>query len=159
MSNTIPSLPRTNENAPCPCGSQKSYKDCCHSYHQGQAAPTAESLMRSRFCAYYLNKVDYLFATAWPRQHDGLNKIGITRLPNTTEWTRLDIIRTEAGQLNDNKGIVEFKAWFKEGEHESAHHETSDFIRENEHWYFIYPGIPAKMPGRNDPCLCGSDKK
>lgn len=145
--------------SPCPCSSGQVYLNCCEPFHKGQPAPTAETLMRSRFCAYYLNNADYLLATIWPRQHDALDKTGILKRADTTEWTRLDVIRTEAGQTGDHKGTVEFKAWYRQGDREVAHHETSDFIRENDRWYFIYPDIPAKLPGRNDPCLCGSGKK
>ncbi|WOG30411.1 YchJ family metal-binding protein [Endozoicomonas sp. 8E] len=42
---------------------------------------------------------------------------------------------------------------------EEAHHERSDFIREQGRWYFIYPDIPTSLPGRNEACLCGSGKK
>ncbi|MGI9280290.1 MAG: SEC-C metal-binding domain-containing protein [Endozoicomonas sp.] len=53
------------------------------------------------------------------------------------------------------------KAWFlnPDTDQEEAHHECSDFIKEQGRWYFIYPGIPAKLPGRNAPCPCGSGKK
>ena len=148
-----------SSESPCPCGSGQTYLNCCGKFHKGQPAPTAETLMRSRFCAYYLNYADYLLATTWPRQHDGLDKAGILKRADTTKWTRLDVVRTEAGQAGDSKGIVEFKAWYRQGDGEAAHHETSDFIRENDRWYFIYPDIQARLPGRNDPCLCGSGKK
>lgn len=116
--------------------------------------------MRSRFTAYYQGNTDYLIATTWPRQKDGLDKAAIHQRADSTEWTRLDVVRTEAGQAGDPKGVVEFKAWYKTPEgKEAAHHESSDFIKEGDHWYFIYPDIPAKLPGRNDPCLCGSGKK
>ena len=49
---------------PCPCTSKKPYDRCCGPFHGGTAAPeTAEQLMRSRFSAYALGKVDYLIAT------------------------------------------------------------------------------------------------
>lgn len=143
----------------CPCGSQRPYSDCCAIYHHGQPAPTAEALMRSRFCAYFLKNTDYLLDTTWPRQHQNLDKAAIHQRADTTQWTRLDVVRTEAGTEQDTKGIVEFRAWYQNGETELAHHETSDFIRENDRWYFIYPDIPARLPGRNDPCLCGSGRK
>ncbi len=35
----------------CPCGSGKGYGECCGRFHAGEAAaPTAEALMRSRYC-------------------------------------------------------------------------------------------------------------
>ncbi|WP_422133511.1 YchJ family protein [Endozoicomonas sp. ALD040] len=145
----------------CPCGSGQTYKACCGPYHSGQAAPTAEALMRSRFSAYYLKNTDYLLATTWQRQINGLDKADIHRETDATRWTRLDLVSTEAGGSADSRGKVEFKAWFLNPAtgREEAHHEHSDFIREQGHWYFIYPDIPARLPGRNDPCLCGSGKK
>lgn len=35
----------------CLCGSGKSAESCCHAYHAGATAPTAEALMRSRYVA------------------------------------------------------------------------------------------------------------
>ena len=43
---------------PCPCGSNSNYGACCQSLHQGAAAPDAERLMRSRYCAYTLGLID-----------------------------------------------------------------------------------------------------
>jgi SEC-C motif-containing protein len=42
----------------CPCGSDnKKYTDCCGRYLDGgEAAPTAEALMRSRYTAYALGR-------------------------------------------------------------------------------------------------------
>ncbi|MGI9273683.1 MAG: YchJ family protein [Endozoicomonas sp.] len=145
----------------CPCGSGQPYPQCCGLYHGGEPVPTAEKLMRSRFCAYFLGNTDYLTATTWPRQQAGLDKAAIQSRADDVQWTRLDVIRSEAGQINDNKGIVEFRAWFTQpgDSEEQPYHETSDFIREDSRWYFIYPGIEAQMPARNDPCICGSGRK
>lgn len=33
----------------CPCGSGDTYGNCCRPFHHGKTAPTAETLMRSRF--------------------------------------------------------------------------------------------------------------
>ncbi len=53
-------------NTPCPCHSGKKYKKCCRPYHSGQAAPSPEALLRSRFSAYALNNVTYLMDTTCP---------------------------------------------------------------------------------------------
>ena len=50
-------------NLSCPCGSDKYYKACCGLYHTGEAAPTAEALMRSRWSAFALGKGEYLYDT------------------------------------------------------------------------------------------------
>lgn len=61
----------------CPCGSGDSLADCCGRYHDGAAAPCAQSLMRSRYSAYVLGNVDYLVATSLPAQQAELDMDGI----------------------------------------------------------------------------------
>lgn len=36
----------------CPCGTGLPYGQCCRRFHVGAQAPTAETLMRSRFTAF-----------------------------------------------------------------------------------------------------------
>ena len=157
---TTTSIPLT-ATSPCPCGSSQNYSDCCQPYHQGERPATAEKLMRSRFCAYSLKNTDYLLATTWPRQLEALDKAGIHKQTDETQWRRLEIIGIEAGMETDTKGKVEFNAWFLNpaNNSEEPYHENSDFIKEEGQWFFIYPDMPAKLPNRNDPCLCGSGKK
>ena len=51
---------------PCPCHSQKNYKDCCLPCHEGIASATAKELMRSRYSAYSLNLPSYIIQTTHP---------------------------------------------------------------------------------------------
>ncbi|WP_203935690.1 SEC-C metal-binding domain-containing protein [Planosporangium mesophilum] len=47
---TPPRTAAADPTSPCPCGLGQPYGECCGPLHRGQAtAPTAESLMRSRF--------------------------------------------------------------------------------------------------------------
>ena len=160
-SSTHPQIKTIDPASPCPCGNDQPYHECCGVFHQGVAASTAEKLMRSRFTAYFLGDTDYLLKTTWQRQISGIDQAGIHKRADNTQWRRLDIVSKEAGGESDNKGKVEFKAWFFNPvtQKEEAHHENSDFIKEEGRWYFIYPDVAVKMPGRNDPCLCGSGKK
>ena len=49
---------------PCPCSSGKSYADCCAPYHERRVhAQEGEALVRSRYAAFALGKVDYLYDT------------------------------------------------------------------------------------------------
>ena len=57
---------QTSPTSPCPCGRNQTYAACCGRYHGGEAAPDAESLMRSRYSAYVLKDVDYLLASWHP---------------------------------------------------------------------------------------------
>ena len=52
----------------CPCGSGRAFEECCEPYLLGRLpAPTAEALMRSRYSAYALSSIDYLYKTSGPR--------------------------------------------------------------------------------------------
>ena len=47
--------------APCPCGSQQTFENCCQPLLAGMAfADTAEALMRSRYSAFSTGNIDYL---------------------------------------------------------------------------------------------------
>ncbi|MDB4932039.1 MAG: hypothetical protein JWM10_4523 [Myxococcaceae bacterium] len=49
---------------PCPCGRGPDYETCCGPYHRGEReAPDAESLMRSRYCAFARRDEAYLLRT------------------------------------------------------------------------------------------------
>jgi len=65
----------------CPCHSGKKYKKCCRPYHNGQAAPTTEALLRSRYSAYALRNIEYLMATTHPKSP--LSEQGETKYRNS----------------------------------------------------------------------------
>ncbi len=154
----------TNLNT-CPCGSAGSYENCCGRLHKGiTKAETAEQLMRSRYSAWFLGLIDYLFATTWSKQQSGLNREEMQDWADRTQWLSLEVVDTAAGQPGDKEGEVEFRARFQLPPVESVqeHHERSRFVFENDRWFFVDPSIPARSGsdiGRNDPCPCGSGKK
>ena len=44
----------------CPCGTTAAYAECCGRFIDGdENAPTAETLMRSRYTAYTMVRIDY----------------------------------------------------------------------------------------------------
>ncbi|KAF8072578.1 hypothetical protein HT031_000238 [Scenedesmus sp. PABB004] len=54
----------------CPCGSGKSYKQCCKPLHAGSAAaPSVEATIRARFSAILKKDVSYLLKTTHPTFH------------------------------------------------------------------------------------------
>jgi len=121
----------TSNTTLCPCSSQESYANCCEPLHKGKAAPTAEALMRSRYSAYVLGLSDYL-QTSW---HSSKRPSRVRLFDH--KWTRLKIIYTEAGQSNDDKGIVEFIAKYKQNGKAFSLHERSRFVKENGHWFYV----------------------
>lgn len=153
----------------CPCGSEKEYTGCCGAYHSGERpAPTAEALMRSRYCAFVKEDVAYLKKTLTPDQQRDFSEKETLRWAKESEWLGLEIIRTEEeGGEEDDKGVVEFVARFRFEDREQEHRETARFEKKDGNW--LYAGAlntPANRVqregpklGRNDPCPCGSGKK
>ncbi|WP_455199281.1 YchJ family protein [Kaarinaea lacus] len=146
----------------CPCGSNKSYEACCGLYISGKkVAPTAEALMRSRYSAYVRQDDDYLLKTWHPDTRPSYKPSD----DDNTTWTGLEVIKTEKGKETDNEGIVEFVAYCKVKDTSSHLHEVSQFVREDDTWYYVdgkgQEPVRRDSPkvGRNDPCPCGSGKK
>jgi len=130
--------PLPSENAPCPCGSERLLKDCCLPFIHGQAtAPTAEALMRSRYTAHTLLAIEYLWATWSPEQRMRSSKGDIQEWANSCEWLGLQILATERGKAEDNEGIVEFMAFFRQQGQMHQHHEISVFKRVLGCWLYV----------------------
>ncbi len=120
--------------APCPCGSETPYADCCGRYHAGPLylqAPTAEVLMRSRYSAFVLGHADYLLAT-W---HPSTRPAAIEADPPGLKWLGLDVRRHS--MQDPDHATVEFGARSKLGGRAHRLHETSRFVREGGRWYYV----------------------
>jgi SEC-C motif-containing protein len=118
---------------PCPCGSGPSYDECCGPLHRGERqAATAEELMRSRYAAYVVGEPDHVFRTWHPRTRpaDVAAGVGIA-------WQRLDVLATEAGGVDDEEGVVEFRATYETGGRVGVLHETSRFARRGGRWVYV----------------------
>jgi SEC-C motif-containing protein len=118
----------------CHCQSTKPYSKCCEPYHLGEAAPTAEALMRSRYSAYVLDKGNYLYKS-WSQSTRPSKKS--LKQGEPMQWQSLEIIKTEAGTALDTEGVVEFKASYLAGDKTETLHEVSRFIRENNRWVYL----------------------
>lgn len=146
----------------CPCGSLLTYGECCGLYIEGKKSPpTAVALMRSRYTAYVLRDEEYLVKTWLPdnRPEPGAHNPDL-------HWVSLEVLGVTAGGEGDKEGQVEFVANYKlDGRYEQLH-ELSSFKRYRNRWYYVdgedgapMPVVSNTKPGRNDPCLCGSNKK
>lgn len=142
----------------CPCGLLSSYEQCCGRYHKGELAPTPEALMRSRYSAFVLKKNDYLVATHWQKTDDDYD----FSHENDIQWHSLEVIRSST---QNNKGSVVFKAYGQDLKGAFCLQETSEFIRDQEKWYYLKGEAKTlalaspKTQGRNEPCACQSGKK
>ena len=122
----------------CPCGKRsQAYAACCGRYLDdlaGTPAPDAESLMRSRYSAFVLERADYLLAT-WH----------ISRRPRTIEfdpgvkWLGLDVRQHRV--LDETHAEVEFVARQKSAGLAAVRlHERSRFERSADapgRWYYL----------------------
>jgi len=116
----------------CPCGSGDEYSSCCgHYLDDAQLPDTAEQLMRSRYCAYVLRRVDYLLVTwhAATRPHT----IALDAAEHV-QWLGLKVIRS---QQNADTGVVEFVARHKLNGKAHRLHEVSQFVKENGRWLYV----------------------
>lgn len=116
----------------CPCGSGLNFGQCCKNYHDGTLAPTAETLMRSRFSAFVTCNENYLLRT-WDPLTRPVGPLALKEMPIT--FYRLDIVSTQGGGLLDDVGVVEFEAFYK-GNPSGSQHEISTFRRIDGAWYY-----------------------
>ena len=152
----------------CPCGSDKSYEECCRPVIKGTIdAVTAESLMRARYSAFVKTEIDFLYNTVSPSQQTDFNHSETTEWSKNSDWKGLEIIETVDGGPDDDKGTVEFIARFEQNSQEVRHHELASFEKIDGKWTFMDGIVPKPKQvvretpkiGRNDPCPCGSGKK
>lgn len=117
----------------CPCGSGKRFQLCCGPYVNGDMpAPTAEALMRSRYCAYTVNDADYLLQTWHPDTRP--DELDLDDEP--LKWLDLTVGETTGGQRGDTTGTVAFVARYKFMGRAGKLQETSRFERIDGRWYY-----------------------
>ncbi|HET8987887.1 MAG TPA: YchJ family protein [Humibacillus sp.] len=122
----------------CPCGSSVPYAACCGPLLTGdRLASTAEQLMRSRYTAYAVGDAEHV----WRTWHPATRPERVTPDPGTT-WTGLAVLRTERGGEEDETGVVEFVARWREdsagrGAGSGELHEVSRFSRRAGRWLYV----------------------
>ena len=96
----------------------------------GEAAPTAERLMRSRYTAFVLGRIDHLLAT-W---HASTRPAELLLEPGA-KWLGLQI-KSHASTGAD-AAEVEFVARFRVAGRAVRQHERSRFVREHGRWFYV----------------------
>ena len=93
--------------------------------------------MRSRYVAFTLSNTDYLILS----HHSKTRKIkeiqGIKKWAQSVIWMGLVILKTEAGEVTDDIGSVEFRALYFDAGQMQQIHEKSLFKRENQKWVYV----------------------
>ncbi|MEU1011520.1 YchJ family metal-binding protein [Streptomyces sp. NPDC005890] len=125
----------------CPCGLPRPYDACCGRFHAGAAAaPTAELLMRSRYCAFVQGDAGYLLRTWHPRTRPQR-----LDLDPRMRWTGLEILDTTDGSAFHGTGTVTFRASYRGG----SLHERSRFVRVDGAWVYVDGDFPDQPEARS----------
>jgi SEC-C motif domain protein len=121
----------------CHCGSNKLYDQCCGMYiDTATPAPTAEALMRSRYCAYTLANIDYIKNTMQGKALLNFNADEARTWAQTVTWLGLQVLKVK--QKTQRKAYVTFKASFLNNNgREQTIHEKSEFILKDAKWYYV----------------------
>lgn len=122
----------------CPCGRLQAngqalaFGVCCGQWLEtGQPAPDAESLMRSRYSAFVLERAPYLLAT-WSEPQ----RPAQLEFEPGVKWLGLEVRRVL--ELGHDHAEVEFVARQKPRYGPAVRlHELSRFVREAGRWYYV----------------------
>ena len=134
-------------NSPCPCGrlaqtqakgagQALTYAQCCGPWLEadpqtGPFAPDAQTLMRSRYSAFVLERAPYLLAT-WQASH----RPASLEFDPGVKWLGLEVRRL--GPTGDAQAEVEFVARQKQAGAPAVRlHERSRFVREDGRWLYV----------------------
>ena len=121
----------------CPCGSTRPFHECCELIINGKKeAATCEELMRSRYVAFTMANVDYLMRSHHSETRQIKEIRSIKKWAESVQWMGLVILNTQAGEVNDEIGYVEFRALYLEAGQLQQIHEKSLFKRENHKWVY-----------------------
>lgn len=128
--------------------------------------------MRSRYSAYASSDFQYIadtYATKeqctslFTRNNDSRRLMSAKEIKASslnTNWCKLEIVYSHQG---DCSGEVEFIAYYQHNGQFFAMHERSRFVNIDGTWLYVDGQMLGKTGrvklGRNDSCLCGSDKK
>ncbi len=129
----------------CPCCSNEKLENCCEPFIAGKKSPeTPEQLMRSRFTAFALKKMNYIFETTDPQTRTKFDMKANEEWAQSSQFQKLEILNTS---FENNKGQVEFRATFQTGEQPpQTHHELSKFRKQAGVWYFREGKVKAETP-------------
>ena len=125
-------------SSPCPCGRVGSSKknlpfaSCCGRWLEGSdVAPDAESLMRSRYTAFVLERAPYLLDT-W---HASTRPEAL-EFETGAKWLGLEVRQHQ--QTDATHAEVEFVARQRHAHGAASRlHERSRFVLEQGRWYYV----------------------
>ena len=112
-------------NSPCPCGSGKKYKKCCGIFHKGAYPKDVLSLMKSRYSAFAVGKIDYIIKTStFQNDYEDLKAFS-----SSCEFKKLEI-------LESGEDFVTFRATIFCGSEDASFSEKSFFTKVDGKWKY-----------------------
>lgn len=93
--------------------------------------------MRSRYSAFVLGELDYLFDTTHPSAQESGLKSAYQTTYDRIQWIELDVLDTFQGGSADKLGKVEFEASYIQGGQRYVHRENSRFRRHAGNWLYL----------------------
>lgn len=142
----------------CYCGSAKNFIQCCQPYLTGTALPESSLLlMRSRYSAYCIKAIDYLYATSHPDSRAANSPEQIAQFANSVHFLSLQILPVKKHLDTE----VSFYVRYLQQNMVLGMQETSRFVLLDK-WYYVdgklTEHIESKI-GRNNLCPCLSGLK
>jgi len=122
-------MAKQSVNSPCPCGSGKKYKKCCMVFHKGANAKDALTLMKSRYSAFAMQKIDYIIKTStFQKDYEDLKAFS-----SSCEFKRLEILEFIDG---NEEAYVTFRASIFCNGSDASFTEKSRFIKKDRVWLY-----------------------
>ncbi|MEI6242335.1 MAG: YchJ family metal-binding protein [Chlamydiota bacterium] len=123
----------------CFCHSGKPYENCCKAFHEGKTPSTALELMRSRYAAYALGKVEYILETTHSNHVDSKKDITerkeeIKIFCQFTQFVGLEILSFEEGEYISS---VTFRASLLQKGKDVSFTEKSFFEKVQGRWLYV----------------------
>lgn len=129
----------SERNSGCACGSSTTYRECCGPLHQGVRAASAEALMRSRYAAFALKNVDYLYRTIHP-DHDDASRVRedvLREMKSSMSGVHYMGLRVVASRTTEEGGQVLFVARVFHKGRDISFVELSDFATVQGEWRYV----------------------
>lgn|SRR5512140_1845857 len=128
------------QNPECPCGSGQRYRACCRRFHEGGEPEDAVALMRSRYAAYALGEVEYLWRTLDPEHPDRARPEAevlreLRAFSQATSFARLRVLDDDEDEAAGTARVL-FHAELYQAGKERSFAERSLFKRREDGWRY-----------------------
>jgi len=126
----------------CACGSGAAYAQCCAPFHRGEReAADARALMRSRYAAFVLKKVDYLWRTLHPDHEDRArprNEVlaALREACSTHRYLGLSVVDSDGPDADGIARVLFAAKVFRVGR-DLSFIELSQFARDDTGWRYL----------------------